>query len=109
MGENAKQVTDTDFDTEVTSAAGLVLVDFWAEWCGPCRQLGPVIEELAGEMTGKVKIVMADVDQSQNTAAKYGIRSIPTLILFKDGEPVETKVGGMPKQALEAWLNEKAS
>jgi len=109
MGENAKQVTDADFETEVTGASGLVLVDFWAEWCGPCRMLGPVIEELAGEMVGKVKIVKANVDNSPESAGKFGIRSIPTLILFKDGQPVETKVGGMPKQALEVWLKEQIS
>jgi thioredoxin 1 len=109
MGENAKQITDADFDAEVLQAEGLVLVDFWAEWCGPCRMLGPVIDELAGELAGKVKIVKANVDKSPQSAGKFGIRSIPTLILFKDGEPLETKVGGMPKQALEAWLKEKAA
>ena len=107
MGGNVVHITDENFDSEVTSAAGLVLVDFWAEWCGPCRQLGPVIEELAVSMAGKVKVVKANVDEGQETAAKYGIRSIPTLILFKDGAVVDTKVGGMPKQALETWLNEK--
>ncbi|MGE0108511.1 MAG: thioredoxin [Bdellovibrionales bacterium] len=106
MGENVKHITDADFDAEVTNTAGLVLVDFWAEWCGPCRQLGPVIDELAASMADKVKVVKANVDQAQETAAKFGIRSIPTLILFKDGQPLETKVGGMPKQALEAWLSE---
>jgi thioredoxin 1 len=106
MSENVKHITDADFDAEVTNTAGLVLVDFWAEWCGPCRQLGPVIDELATSMADKVKVVKANVDQAQETAAKFGIRSIPTLILFKDGQPLETKVGGMPKQALEAWLSE---
>ena len=108
MGENAKHVDDTNFEAEVLKAPGLVLVDFWAEWCGPCRQLGPVVEELAGEMAGKVKIVKVNVDQAPNTPGQYGIRSIPTLILFKDGEMVETKVGALPKQALQSWLEEKA-
>jgi thioredoxin 1 len=109
MGENAVHINDTSFEAEVLKASGLVLVDFWAEWCGPCRQLGPVLEDLAGEMKGKVKIVKANVDQSPTIAGQYGIRSIPTLILFKDGQPIETKVGGLPKQALAAWLNEKAA
>ncbi len=109
MGENAKQIKDADFEAEVLKAPGLVLVDFWAEWCGPCRQLGPILEELAGEMAGKVKIVKMNVDHAQATAGQFGIRSIPTLILFKDGKPVETKVGALPKQSLQAWLNEKAA
>ena len=103
------QIDDTTFEAEVLKAEGLVLVDFWAEWCGPCRQLGPVIDELSAEMEGKVKIVKMNVDQAPNTPGQYGIRSIPTLILFKDGEMVETKVGGHPKQALQAWLEEKAA
>lgn len=109
MGENAIQIDDASFEAEVLKASGLVLVDFWAEWCGPCRQLGPVLEELAGDMKGKVKIVKANVDKSPQSAGQYGIRSIPTMILFKDGAPVETKVGLLPKQALAAWLEEKAA
>lgn len=108
MGHNAQAVTDATFEAEVASIPGFVLVDFWAEWCAPCRMLGPVIEDLAGQWAGKVKIVKANVDQAPEVAGKYGIRSIPTLILFKDGAPVDTQVGGLPKQALEAWLNEKA-
>lgn len=109
MGENTKPVNDANFEAEVLKASGLVLVDFWAEWCGPCRMLGPVLEEVAAEMGGKVTIVKMNVDESPNTPGQYGIRSIPTLILFKDGQMVETKVGSIPKQSLVAWLNEKAA
>lgn len=109
MGENAKLITDADFEDEVLKASGLVLVDFWAEWCGPCRMLGPVLEEIAGEMAGTVKIVKVNVDQNPDAPTRYGIRSIPTMILFKDGQQVETKVGSVPKQALVAWLKDKAA
>jgi len=109
MGENAKHIDDSSFETEVLQASGLVLVDFWAEWCGPCRQLGPVLEELAGEMADKVKVVKMNVDKAPHTPSQFGIRSIPTLILFKDGKAIDTKVGGLPKQALQAWLEEKAA
>ncbi|MFA6279465.1 MAG: thioredoxin [Bdellovibrionales bacterium] len=109
MGENCKHITDAAFESDVLKASGLVLVDFWAEWCGPCRMLGPVLEEIAGEMAGKVTIVKMNVDQSPETPGKFGVRSIPTLVLFKDGQMVETKVGSIPKQALVAWLNEKAA
>jgi len=109
MGENAQHIDDSSFETEVLQASGLVLVDFWAEWCGPCRQLGPVIEELAGSMADKVKIVKLNVDKAPNTPGQFGIRSIPTLILFKDGKQIDMKVGGLPKQALQAWLEEKSA
>ncbi len=109
MGANCKQITDETFEAEVLKASGLVLVDFWAEWCGPCRMLGPVLEEIAGEMAGKVTIAKVNVDQSGEISGKFGVRSIPTLILFKDGQPIETKVGSLPKQALVSWLNEKAA
>ena len=109
MGENCKQISDASFDAEVTNVSGLVLLDFWAEWCGPCRQIGPVLEEIAGELADKVKIVKMNVDQNPDTPTKFGVRSIPTLVLFKDGQMVETKVGAVPKQSLIAWLNEKAA
>lgn len=108
MEHAAKQINDATFEEEVLKASGLVLVDFWAEWCGPCKMIGPVLEELAADMKGKAKIVKVNVDESPASPGKYGIRSIPTLMLFKDGELVSTKVGALPKQALQAWLQENA-
>jgi len=108
MGQATKAINDTTFETDVLKSTGLMLVDFWAEWCGPCRMIGPVLEELAVDMAGKVQIVKMNVDESPNTPGKYGIRSIPTLMLFKDGQPVSTKVGALPKQALQAWIQENA-
>ncbi|MBM7701277.1 thioredoxin [Metabacillus iocasae] len=90
--------TDQSFNNEIGS--GLVLTDFWAPWCGPCKMIAPVLEELDGEMSDKVKIVKVDVDENQETAGKFGVMSIPTLILFKDGEAVDKVVGFQPKEAL---------
>jgi thioredoxin 1 len=108
MGQNTKQITDASFEADVLKTSGLVLVDFWAEWCGPCKMIGPVLEELAADMAGKATIAKMNVDDNPGVAGKYGIRSIPTLMLFKDGQPVSTKVGAVPKQALQAWLQENA-
>ncbi len=99
------QVTDASFDREVVQAEGLVLVDFWATWCGPCRSIAPVIEALAEEYRGKVKVLKLDTDENQETTARYGIRSIPSMMLFKDGKPVETLIGADPR--LKAVLTEK--
>jgi len=107
MAANTKPVTDTSFDSDVLKASGPVLVDFWAEWCGPCKMIGPILEELAGEMQGQVTIAKMDLEANPMTPTKYGVRSIPTLILFKDGQPVATKVGAMPKQALQTWIKEQ--
>jgi thioredoxin 1 len=98
------KVSDADFDSEVLKAAGPVVVDFWAEWCGPCRMIAPVLEELSGSLDGKVKIVKLNVDESPATAQKYGIMSIPTLMIFKNGEMASRQVGAAPKQKLEQWI-----
>ena len=100
----ALSATDQNFDAEVLNYQGLVLIDFWAEWCGPCRQLGPIIDELAEELSGKVKIMKMNVDESPETPTKFAIRGIPTMILFKNGEKLDMKVGALPKAALKQWL-----
>ena len=97
-------VTDSSFATEVLQASTLVLVDFWAEWCAPCRAVGPVLEQLSAELDGKVKIVKLNIEDSPEVANQYRIRSIPTLMLFKDGAVQSTKVGALPKEALAAWV-----
>ncbi|KIL46258.1 MULTISPECIES: thioredoxin [Jeotgalibacillus] len=98
--------TDQTFTTE--TGEGLVLADFWAPWCGPCKMIAPVLEELDADMGEKVKIVKLDVDENQETASKYGVMSIPTLVVLKDGEVVDKVVGFQPKEALEELLNKHA-
>ncbi len=100
----AKKVTDQSFDTDVLGAETPVVVDFWAEWCGPCRMIAPALDEIAKEMDGKVEIVKLNIDENANTAIKYGVRSIPTLILFKNGQPAAMKVGAAPKSDLSNWI-----
>ena len=99
------KVSDSSFETDVLKAAEPVVVDFWAEWCGPCKMIGPALEEIAGAMGNKVKIVKLNVDENPTTAAKYGIMSIPTLMMFKNGEIASRQVGAAPKAKLQQWIS----
>ncbi len=99
-------VTDDTFDAEVRNSDIPVVVDFWAEWCGPCKQIGPSLEELSDEMAGKVKIVKVDVDSNPNSPASMGVRGIPALFIFKGGEVVSNRNGAAPKAALQSWIEE---
>jgi thioredoxin 1 len=101
---NAKIVTDATFQDEVIAAPGPVLVDFWGEWCGPCRIISPALEEIAQELGGRLTVVKVNVDDNPEAPARYGVRGIPALLLFKDGAPVATKVGAASKSALRAWI-----
>ncbi|WP_440896042.1 thioredoxin [Amphibacillus sp. Q70] len=101
-------VNTSDASFSKDTGSGLVLADFWAPWCGPCKMIGPILEELADEMNDKVKIVKLNVDDNQETAGKFGVMSIPTLLFFKDGEVVDQVVGFQPKEALEARINQHA-
>lgn len=98
-------VTDASFENDVLQSSEPVIVDFWAEWCGPCKMIAPSLEEISEEMSGKVKIAKLNVDENQETAMKYGIRNIPMLIMFKDGEPAASKMGAAPKGQLVDWIN----
>ncbi len=98
--------TDATFETDVITSAKPVLLDFWAEWCGPCRQLLPVVEELAGEMGDTISVVKLNVDENPQTPAKFGVRGIPTLMIFKDGQLKQTRVGGLPKADLKKWIED---
>jgi thioredoxin 1 len=98
-------VSDADFENEVLKSDEPVMVDFWAEWCGPCKALSPIVDEVANEVSGKMKVVKVNIDENPNAPTKYGVRGIPTLMVFKGGELVDTKVGGMSKTQLNDWLN----
>ena len=98
--------TDATFDSIVKKSDLPVIVDFWAEWCGPCKQIGPALEELSNEMEGKIKVVKIDVDSNPSAAAELGVRGIPALFLFKDGEVVSNKTGAAPKAALKSWIED---
>lgn len=105
MSSNVKEITDQTFKAEVLDATTPVLVDFWAPWCGPCRMVAPVVDELAGEMAGKVKFTKMNVDDNQTSAAQYGIMSIPALLIFKNGQVVQQHVGAVPKATLKTIID----
>ena len=106
MAENVKEFTDTNFGDSVIESSVPVLVDFWAEWCGPCKMIAPVLEEIADDYAGKLKIAKLNIDENEATAPKFGIRSIPTLILFKNGNAEATKIGAMSKSELAAFIEQ---
>ena len=100
------KVTDESFEKDVLQAAGPVLVDFWAEWCGPCKQIAPALEQISEELGAKVTVAKLNIEESPTTPSRYGVRGIPTMMLFKDGQMASMKVGAMPKQKILDWLNE---
>lgn len=104
MSENIQDVSDSDFEAEIINSDTPALVDFWATWCAPCKAIAPVVEELAGEFEGKVKVVKMNVDDNPSTPGKYGVRGIPTLLLFKDGEVVDQVVGAVPKGQIKELM-----
>ncbi len=99
------KVDNASFQKDVLGATEPVIVDFWAEWCGPCKMIAPALEEIANELGGKVKIAKVNIDENQELAVKYGVRSIPTLMVFKGGEVADMKVGALPKTALSTWIS----
>ena len=106
MGDATVKVTDESFDKDVLQADKPVLVDFWAEWCGPCKQIAPALEQIAAELAGVVTVAKLDIEESPMTPGRYGVRGIPTMMLFKGGQMTSMKVGAMPKQKIVEWLNE---
>ncbi len=102
---SSTKVSDASFETDVLKAEGPVLVDYWAEWCGPCKMIGPALEEISNEMQGKITVAKLNIDENPQTPSKYGIRGIPTLMVFKNGQVAATKVGALPKGKLVEWIN----
>lgn len=104
-----KNVTDTSFEADVLNAEGLVLVDFWAEWCGPCKQIAPALEDLSRDLGAKLTVAKLNIDDNPQTPGKYGVRGIPTLMIFKGGQVAATKVGALPKSKLYEWVESVGS
>ena len=104
-----KKVTDESFEADVLKSDKLTLVDFWAEWCGPCKMIGPALEELSNEMKDDIKITKLNIDENPLTPQKYGVKGIPTLLLFKNGEVISEKIGALPKAKIADWINENIS
>ncbi|AZU05131.1 thioredoxin [Glycocaulis alkaliphilus] len=102
---STKAVSDDSFEADVLKAGGPVLVDFWAEWCGPCKQISPALDQIASEHSGKITVAKVNIDENPMTPGKYGVRGIPTLMIFNNGELVSTKVGAMAKGKIEEWIN----
>lgn len=106
MSTNTVAVSDSSFDADVLKSEGPVLVDFWAEWCGPCKMIAPALEEIGAEYQGRLKVAKVNIDSNPEAPTKYGVRSIPTLIVFKDGKPVAQQMGALPKSQLKAWIEQ---